>query len=99
MSRSDSCSWALEGLGVLGLLSTSCWGLLGHFQADRYRYRSLIWKVYLSCRSLIEALNTPNSPPVVSCNLGRFDCQFSVQDVFKILLWFQVNVGRYSETP
>ena len=38
-----------------------------------YRYRSLIEKVYIPFRSLIEALYTLNSPPVVSFNLGNLE--------------------------
>ena len=41
--------------------------ILGHFQVDSYRHRSLI-EGYIPYRSLMEALYALNSPPVVSFN-------------------------------
>ena len=63
----DCRKWAGNGLVPKGLSSTQIQTpSLGHFQVGSYCYRSLIEGLYIPYRSLIEALNTPNSPPVVS---------------------------------
>ena len=42
---------------------------LGHFQVGSFHFRSLT-EVYIPCRSLLEAVYTLNSPPVVSFKLS-----------------------------